>query len=303
MFRTILNTRSIFFLLLFVSNLNAQINSEEILLKWKINKNDTLTYQTAMNQIGDSEFNFNFKEVFGNVLNNISDSIPIKKDSLSKNLNELDGNEIFKKVLEASKKVKLETRLFQSQKFVDIIDIEMSRTPIENIKGDSTEIKDVFPIMTEGIQLKGSIFEDGSIHSFWLNNSQRNLISLYFELPKKPVKIGDKWTLKDLNYIQYGNIFICDEAEKRHEVTLLDIKEQDGDKIAVIEYDIYEYVLGKIDFMGSVIPSRMEVMYKAKTEFSVNRGKWISYNGFLSIDSEGMMSSKSKQEFKLIEKL
>ncbi len=94
------------------------------------------------------------------------------------------------------------------------------------------------------ILLKAAVYEDGSLHSFWLKNEQRNLISLYFELPKQEVKKGDTWSLECFNGIQFGFVFYCEKSEKRNEVRLADIIETEKDTIAVLQYDIYELCQG-----------------------------------------------------------
>jgi hypothetical protein len=45
----------------------------------------------------------------------------------------------------------------------------------------------------------------------------------------------------------------------------------------------------------------MEIIFKARGEFSVDQGKWIAYHGIMSLDSKGFMNSSTRQKFALIE--
>jgi len=281
-------------------NIKIQEENNEISLKWKISENDTLVYRTLMDKIGETEFNLNIDKFFGAFSKTTSDSTNIKNDSTSNGFGKLLKSGFFKEINDLNKNTELETFLTKSNKFDKIIDVEMIRKS-KNRK-DTTNKNKLFSKMLTGTQLKGTIYDSGSLHSFWLNNAQRNLISLFFELPKGKLKIGDTWSLQNLNYVQYGNIFHCDKAERKNEVRLIDIRNVGNDNIAFIEYDILENASGEIDFMSSRISSQMKMTYKARAEFSINKGKWISYNGFLSVESKGMMGSTSKQKFELIEK-
>ena len=269
-----------------------------ITLNWKVSQNDTIVYRTVMKQLGESEFEMNFNQVFSSLHKIVPDSISRKLDSIPESDNLFD-NDFFKKIKELYQNYNLTTYLTRSKVFEGIIDVEMIRKL--NKTNDSLNEKEGFNEMLSGTQLKGSIYRNGSIHSFWLNNSQKNLVALFFQLPKKKVKIGDIWSLQDLNYIQYGNIFHCEKADKTNEVKLTGINKTENDVIAVMEYNIHEYVSGKIDFMGSLSPSQMEMSFKGKSEFSVNKGRWISYVGFLTVKSNGIMNSNSSQKLALIE--
>src|SRR5690625_7738523 len=123
-------------------------------------------------------------------------------------------------------------------------------------------LESLFSIQS-GVLFRCSVYETGGIHSFWLNSSQKNLIAIFFELPKNPVKIGDKWSL-DINLISNDQNFECETAHKINEVELIDIKNINGERIAVLQYHIEEYVEGQ---------------FNSHTFFGCNRG-----------DTETMMS-------------
>jgi hypothetical protein len=101
--------------------------------------------------------------------------------------------------------------------------------------------------------------------------------------------------------------YICKEAIKVNIVTLTDIIERDGETIAIVDYNIREFVSG--DFVnpgfsgkpGKSTETIMEFLYSAQGEFSVDQGKWLSLNGILSLDATGIMSSNQKQKISLVE--
>ena len=145
----------------------------------------------------------------------------------------------------------------------------------------------------------------GVHQSFWINNNQKNLVSIFFELPTHPVKVGDTWKL-DINLIGNDQNFTCDSSYKMNEVTLTDIKNVNGEKIAVIKYDIVEYVKGIFNtpsFMGGdgAQNTMMRFSHQAIAEFSVDKGRWVSYDGIMSGNTTGLMTSSNKTKFALIQ--
>lgn len=160
--------------------------------------------------------------------------------------------------------------------------------------------------MTQGVMLRGSVYETGGIHSFWVKSAQKNLIALFFELPTKPVKVGDKWSL-DINLITNDQNFDCDSSYKINEVTLADIKKINGETIAVLKYNIVEYVKGNFNtpsFFGSEGGQKetmMKFTHQGIAEFSVDKGRWINYDGIMSLEATGVMTANKKTKFTLID--
>jgi len=48
------------------------------------------------------------------------------------------------------------------------------------------------------------------------------------------------------------------------------------------------------------IESALSMSFNGIAEFSVNKGRWINYNGILETTQKGMMSGSSKQKLALI---
>ena len=145
---------------------------------------------------------------------------------------------------------------------------------------DGKEVDNLFTGMAKingNIVLRGKVSANGELLSFYYKSSQNNLISILFELPNKPVKVGDKWNLK-VDMIGMDQNFVADTLFKKNEVYLDKIIEKDGDQIAIIKYDIEEFVAG--DFGNEMMvmfmkdsdeKTFMRMTHKAIGHFSV---KW-----------------------------
>lgn len=265
-------------------------------LDWKIGKQEKISYLTIMNDIDTSSIEMNF----GRLLKSFS-------DSTGKGISE--AKDFFKKLNNSFKNVDLVTTL--SNKGEGVIDIVMVANQNEKqLKSDTTDSKQkeiikMMQAMSQGIMLRGSVYETGGIHSFWLKSNQKNLISIFFELPTKPVQIGDSWEL-DLNLIANDQNFECDSSFKFNKVTMVDIRKVHGENIAVLKYDIIEYVKGNFtmpsfgDISGGQTETMMKFTHKAVGEFSIEKGRWISYDGIMTLVASGIMTANKKTKFTLI---
>jgi hypothetical protein len=266
-------------------------------LKWKIGEKEKVNYLTVMNDIDTSKVEINF----GNFFKSFS-------DSTGKGLSET--KDIFKKLNQSIQNIDLVSTLTnKGNGIIDIVMTTRSKEKTKDISKDTTDAKEnevlkMMQSMNQGVMLRGSVYANGGIHSFWVKSNQKNLISIFFELPTKPVKIGDTWKL-DLNLIANDQNFSCDSSYKINEITLTDIKKNKGETIAVIKYNIVEYVNGTFNspsFMGGGEEQKtmMKFTHQAIAEFSVDKGRWISYDGIMSLDASGVLTAKKKTKFTLI---
>ncbi len=272
--------------------------SEKVELNWKINSGETLSYQTVMTEIDTSTVKFNF----GGLFDALSDST---------NENTDEAQKLFEELNKSFKNIDFVTNL--TNKKNGIIDIVMQTRPKENVEEVKTdtlnakmaEMMKMMQSMSQGVMLRGSVYETGGIHSFWIKSNQKNLISLFFELPQKPVKIGDTWEL-EINLIANDQNFECDTSYKVNKVTLTDLKTVNDETIAVLKYEIIEFVDGTFNspsFMGKggSTKTMMKFTHQAIAEFSIEKGRWISYDGIMGIEATGFMTSNVKKKFALIE--
>lgn len=266
-------------------------------LKWKIGEKEKINYSTVMSDIDTSKVELNFSSLFKSF-----------SDSTTNGL--LETKDLFKKLNQAMQNIDYVTTL--TNKGSGVIDIVMATRPKDKSKDvskDTAESKEdeivkMMQSMNQGVMLRGSVFATGGIHSFWVKSNQKNLIAIFYELPTKPVKIGDKWRL-DINLIANDQNFSCDSAYKINDVTLTDIKNINGETIAVIKYDIVEYVNGSFNsptFMGGGGEQKtmMKFTHQAIAEFSVDKGRWITYDGIMSLETTGFMTANKKTKFTLI---
>ena len=311
--------------LLFISSLAFSQTKEKISLEWKISNNDTLKYKTTMNAI----------KLESEVLN-INDSTAIFSGK--------DFEKLRESLSEINSGMKYQTNLFVNKKDEKLVDIEMlmfndekdnsaeklkemmSQVKVENqqkgkkkkkknkideIEADSLNFKNLYKGLVGlngNVVLRGRITTGGEIISTYYKNAQKNLISVLFELPNRKVEIGEKWKL-NISLIQMDQNFVCDSLSKENSVYIEQIIEKDGDKIAVIKYNIREYVIG--DFgnpLGGIFgietdkKTFMKIAHIATGYFSILKGKWINYEGEMEVESNfSMFGGKSKTEFKLIE--
>ncbi|WP_338790539.1 hypothetical protein [Bernardetia sp. MNP-M8] len=271
-------------------------DKESVDLRWKIQENEELSYKTAMKEMDSSYMEMDFGSLFNSLSSN-------KKEGLS------ESQKLFNQLNKVVADMDYITTLHKKQK--GVIDIQMkmynreSDSEIENdtIRGTKTILR-MMSAMNKGVVLRGSVLETGEIHSFWLQSRQKNLISVLFELPNKPVSIGDTWKL-DVNFITNDQNFECDSAYKINEVTLVDIKMIDGERIAVLKYNVEEYVNGIFNspsFFESdgKKDTMMRFNHQAIAEFSIDKGRWISYNGIMSLEAKGVMNANKKTKFTLL---
>lgn len=266
---------------------------QKVDLDWRIGKEEKLSYLTVMSDIDTSSIEMNFGGLFKSF-----------SDSTGEAMTEV--KEIFKKLNSALRSVDLVTTL--ENKGVGVIDITMVANQNENNarQSDSEKQKDIERMLQtmKGIVLRGSVYESGGIHSFWTKSSQKNLISVFFELPVKAVQVGDSWEL-DVDLISNDQNFECDSSYRRNKVTMRDIRNVNGENIATLQYEIIEYVKGKFSAPSVSGPrekteTMMKFTYQAVAEFSIDKGRWLSYDGIMSLVASGIMTGNKKTKFALI---
>jgi hypothetical protein len=270
-------------------------------LKWKIDKNEKLNYATVMSDIDTSSIEMDFGGLFKSLSDSTANGLKESKD-------------FFNKFNDAFKNLDYITTLATEKKgVIDIVMTTRSKENTQETEIDSTDSKEaemfkMMKSMNQGVMLRGSVYEKGDIHSFWVKSNQKNLIAIFFQLPTIPVKIGDKWSL-DINLIENDQNFKCDSAYKINEVTLTDIKKVDGETVAVLKYNIVEYVNGDFNSpsffgsQGSKKETMMKFSHQGIAEFSIDKGRWIIYDGIMSLEASGVMTANKKTKFTLIQEL
>lgn len=304
--------------MLFASSapLFSQTDQDAFLLEWKIPQMDTLRYQTIMKNVSIED------ETTGDTAQ--SPLAAMLANALSSFMN-----------------MSYETVLFANAKNNKHVDIEMwtifettengknlmsgflekasetasqdeSELPEEQSAEDNmarTLINKALTSMNKTINLRGRISSTGEILSSYYKGGQKNLIGILFQLPGKPVKVGDKWSV-DANMLEMDQNFYCDSVYRHNEVYLDQIIEKDGDKIAVIKYVLDDYVLGDYEIpFGDLLGMNnkdekmyMQMTYRATGHFSINKGRWVNYEGeTLTSTNMALLGGKYKTVYMLQE--
>ena len=153
------------------------------------------------------------------------------------------------------------------------------------------EIKKNMEEMKPTIRFRGSVYENGAIHSFWTKQNQKNLLAVFAQLPTDKVAVGDSWNL-DVNLITCNENVIRKKSFRRNSVTLENIIVENGETIAVLNYDIVESFQGENDFdnlnrqTGGYNPFSgmfskdidIEISMIGKGYFSITKGRWKKYS-------------------------
>ncbi len=291
--------KSFFTLILAIACLStfAQSADSSVFLKWKLKPGEALVYKTVMDETDTAG------------RNNLGSGM-MKMLGFQDTSNMAEMNRTLKEMIKGFKKDGMVVKLTEKRK--NIIDIEMET--VDNSKNDAplnfggNGMKDslqniglMLSKMTGGITLRGAIYEDGRIESFYLHNAQRNLVSLFFQLPAKPIKPGDTWSL-DTHLISLDQNFICDTSYLKNQVLFKGIEIINGEHIADLEYNITEYADGHYKPFLSHEPVKMTttMTYHALAKFSIEKGRWVFYEGLMSHLSTGIMPVQSAERYALV---
>ncbi len=289
-------TTILFFAILISSLLSAQ-TGDKIVLKWKLKPGEVLTYKTALDEIDTANFKSTTFNI-GSLIKTLKDSSSDKKvDELVKEFNKEFKNTTLISML--------------TEQRMGIIDIAL-RLDKKEISGDSTgdsasiaakEMLKYFQSLSKGVALRGAVNENGNVQSFYLKNDQRNLIALFYELPDKPIKVGDSWGL-DIHFLSMDQNCVCDTSYRKNQVKFIGIKKDGTETIAILKYDIEEYVSGDYGspMSDKSVKTMMRMTYNGIAEFSVEEGRWKNYNGIMSLTASGIMDSHTTKRVSLIAK-
>lgn len=255
-------------------------------LDWKIDSNEKVAYKTAMNQIEDSAVSFNLDQIFSDNPN---------FDQLSEQVSgfALPESGSLISILELNAHGNISVRMI-----VDQLNFDESQS--ENEFGQS--LNQLMKSMEGTVQLRGEITPDGAISSFYLEERQRNLLAIFFELPTTPVRVGDTWSI-DFNCISMGAGFIADTAQKVNQVRLASLSQTpDGKPVAVLDYVLGEMVEGDFQSLSSGEPTltSMTCSFVGQGHFLIDEGRWAKFVGEFAIRSTGIIESNAVQRFALM---
>jgi hypothetical protein len=262
-------------------------------MKWKLKPNETIAYKAYMSE---NSPNGAKKIGFGGMFKSLGTDTA--EAGMQKIMQQIQGlaPEYYIASLTEQKK--------------DVIDIELIAKKKDKAKDKTTDepgFAQLMDAMASGPSLRGAVHEDGAIQSFYLKTEQKNILALFFQLPAKPVKVGDEWQI-DTHFTNMDQSFKCDSSFRKNVVKVTGIEDVSNDKVVVISYDIVEYVKGDFFFPFSPpgmesqknIPTLYKTIFKATARFSIEKGRWLSYEGELQSVITGIMQAEGTQRYALV---
>lgn len=265
-------------------------NRPEYSLDWKIGEGQIIAYRTALNQVQDEDSQITID--WGQLLDEEVD---------------MDAAEFIEKIVFPEQPTSTSLISVLERNEVGNITVKMilddvvtSEAAPDDMLG--TSFNQMLERMEGTVQLRGELRPEGTIASFYLENRQKNLLAIFFELPEGPVKVGDTWQI-EVNCISMGAGFVVTNANKLHEVTLSEITQTlDGRPLAVLDYVIIEVVSGVMDsaLSDEQIGVSMSCSYLARGYFLINEGRWHALGGEFAVKSDGIMSGNSIQQIGLV---
>ena len=262
-------------------------NHNVYVLKWKLQPNESIIYKTQMEKIDSSDYKM-FKLNINSIINSMPDSIK-QKIEIKGELDSSKINEFYNSFSSMNKNYNLYSIISANKD--KSVDVKMILKKSIDASKKENSLDSLVQMMTQnngGVVLRGEINEDGSIGSFYLRQRQKNLLAMLFELPAKPVRIGDVWSL-EINLLEFDQNFICTESNKKNTVELMGVKEVNNEEIAYLKYDVNEMVRGDFynPLSGKAIPTYMEMSFNGVNEFSITKGRWKKFDCVTKTDASG----------------
>ncbi|MBZ0289089.1 MAG: hypothetical protein K8I30_15830 [Anaerolineae bacterium] len=256
-------------------------------LDWKLAPDEKLAYKTAMNQATGSSPNLSID------LDKLFSDTP-NFDELSQQLSRLT-------LPETGSMISILEPNARGNITVEMI-LDEIKTP-ENPQDDelSQSLTQAMQAMEGTVQLRGELTPDGSVASFYLEERQRNLLAMLFELPTGMVHVGDSWQLA-FNCIQMGSGFIANTASKVNRVAFTGLTQTaDGKPVAILDYMLVESVDGTFQspMSDEASPSSMTCSFLGRGQFLIEQGRWQQLIGEFAISSTGIMETDIVQQFAL----
>jgi hypothetical protein len=256
-------------------------------LDWKINENEVVAYKTAMNPVDGAEpsISFNIDRLFAE--HDITDEVRQQLAGI--------------RLPEAFSMISVLERNSRDNISVKMIVLEVSLQENASDDGIGAVFDQLMSAMEGTVQIRGELTPDGAISSFYLEQEQRNLLAMLFELPTDPVYVGDSWEI-DVNCIAMGNGFIAANAERVNRVEFAEVRENaDGELLAVLDYFIAEAVDGhfQIPFSDEAIPTTMTCTFLGQGLFLIEEGRWEQFTAEFALKATGLMNTDAVQHFAL----
>jgi len=240
---------------------------EKVLLRWQVPAGEAIALRTWMTTLDPSD---------DTIMAIDADQLAEGADLPREVREELNAF----KVPESSSLTSILTALPSGNLSVKMVPGKLSPTDLPGGEEDEG-IAEMAKEMKGTVQLRGEITDSGEIASFYLASQQKNLLALFFELPRDPVSVGDSWSL-GVSLLAMGGGFICDRAARTNRVELVSLREDEGGELlACMDYCIAESVRGRTPdpFSSKTEEWSMAMAFVGRGEFLVRKGTWRRFAG------------------------
>lgn len=153
--------------------------------------------------------------------------------------------------------------------------------------------------------LQSTINHTGKNMGFYLGKGQKILVNLAYQLPPKPVKIGDTWSI-DAECISIAGQEVIEASKiNRVEFTRL-TKNKAGDEIAEFDYLFIEKAKSKNSFdpikhdMSGEEPTLFTCSYIGRHYFNITKGQWHKTFGEMHVTMSPSMGFGAQQSVQII---
>ncbi|HET6442220.1 MAG TPA: hypothetical protein VFH53_07575 [Phycisphaerae bacterium] len=278
-------------------------SGETVLLKWKVPEGEAIAFKTTMEALDPESTKVDVRSMFDALARMLG--VDEEEPQSARRGSEMD-EEVLKKMNEFFKSLQLPDTYSMTTVLTPRengnLSVRMIMDPLPEEKSSDNPPEAFFRNMMKGVQLRGEITPLGKIASFYFETKQKNLLAMFFELPGRPVRVGETWSL-EANLLWMGHGFICDKAQRVNRVQLASLEPTgDGDRVATLDYLLYESVEG--DFMspfggGKKTPTTMAFGFAGRGEFLIGKGAWRRFVGHMWMKATGIMNSDTRQRFAL----
>lgn len=251
-------------------------STAQVRLQWKVTPANPLFYNVVLDLTNTSDFTIG------------DDDIPIKTitQEAAQNFFDLFGKKPCYAILRNKSHQLVDVKI--SQRLEDSGMDEKTLDAYRNQLG-----------LEENVLLRGMVYADGRISTYFLENQQKSLLSAGFELPNKTISKGDTWRI-DFSCLDLDGIIITDTISRITLVKAEELEFAGRDTLVTISYDLSEFMKGKRQLTKDKFKEMgFDVRYAGLGKFSVQQGRWLEYNAVFTLETFGLMNGKMKGIFAL----
>lgn len=166
------------------------------------------------------------------------------------------------------------------------------------------ELRERVSALQNAIMLQGDFDTVGNSSelTFYRTQKERNILTMFFQLPAGDISIGDEWSLP-INLIETGPGIFVEDSTFNNKVKLINLISTSDGTIAEIQYRIEENIKGYIQRMPDKNKERPEFSFTVSSigygEFLVEKGYWKRQTYIISYSSTGASNLNNKYLFAL----